>query len=745
MPEDFTARTERCFHGEPASCSFACPFHFDVRSFLDKAGRGRWMAAYKQLRDATVFPGIVSALCEEPCREQCQRPLLGDEAIALRDIEAACLRSARDRKPERYVIPPKEQRIAVVGAGLAGLSCALSLAQKNYQVTVFDKKSGWGGALRSHPRFAEFDADIALQFSVLAVDFRYGAEIKTLDELAGYDAVFVATGAGGDSFGLLEGWDGELLTTSEPRIFLGGMLTGAGLIEAIAHGSEAAKTIEVFLLTGKAAGTHGGFSRKACPHYLKHAGAASVPRVAASSPEGHTGEEAQAEAARCLQCNCDDCIAACEMLQRFRKAPRKIAVEAYADMNVSPFSSRTVTRETYSCNICGHCKSVCPEGVDMGALFQFSRAARMSAGVHPAALHEFWLREMDFAISEGSFAAVPPGQETCTYLFYPGCQLGASDPRHVLGVYDLLAADYDMGVFVGCCGAPAFWAGDEARLQADLEQITETWESLGRPTMVFACATCSTLFASLLPDVPRVSVYELLARCPGLTPVSPFTVAAVFDPCAARDDTGMESAVRELACKAGADLEELAESNRCCGHGGHIRVANPGLYEEITRNRAEASDRPYVVYCANCREVFASREKSCAHILDLVLGIDAAAVPTLQQKRDNSLMVKKELMKRIQGADFEPERHEWDEIKLVIGDGLQKQMEEKLISAADIREAVWLGEASGDKFCDENTGLQLSTMVKPVITYWVEYREIEPGTYEILDAYYHRMRIEREE
>ena len=63
----------------------------------------------------------------------------------MRDIEAACLRHARDRKPETYVIPPKEQRVAVVGAGVAGLSCALNLAQKRFRVTVFEKEDGWGG------------------------------------------------------------------------------------------------------------------------------------------------------------------------------------------------------------------------------------------------------------------------------------------------------------------------------------------------------------------------------------------------------------------------------------------------------------------------------------------------------------------------------------------------------------------------------------------------------------------------
>ena len=71
------------------------------------------------------------------------------------------------------------------------------------------------------------------------------------------------------------------------------------------------------------------------------------------------------------------------------------------------------------------------------------------------------------------------------------------------------------------------------------------------------------------------------------------------------------------------------------------------------QHRAEASEKPYLVYCANCREVFASRGKECAHILDVFFGLDAdSPVPTLEQKRENSLRVKKELMKQTRGRRF---------------------------------------------------------------------------------------------
>jgi Fe-S oxidoreductase len=744
--EEATAYTARCFHGEPASCSYACPFHMDIRSFLEKASKGRWMAAYKTLRNAAVFPAIVSVLCDQPCRNHCQRALLGDEAIALCDLEAACIKYTKNRKPESYVIPPKDKRIAVIGAGVAGLSCAVNLAQKRFPITIFEKEKAWGGALRTHPRFAEFDADIALQFSVLKVEFRFETEIRSLAELAEFDVVYIATGAGGNSFDLLPSWNKELFSTSAQKVFMGGELCGMSLMEGIAGGIEASKTIEVFLQTGKAARTHGDYDKNKCERYLKHTGAVSAARVEASSPDGYTEEEAKKEAERCLQCDCDNCLAACEMLKSFRKEPHKIAVEVFNDMGVNPpFSIRTVTREVYSCNLCGYCKSVCPEKADIGKLLQFSRAARLSAGVHPAALHDFWLREMDFATSEGAFIAPPKGKASCAYAFYPGCQLGASNPEHVLKSYEFLSKTYDAGIFLGCCGAPAYWAGDGDRMRANMEKVRQGWLDMGKPKLVFACATCQSMFAMFLPEIEMVSLYELLAKSDTILPARVFSEAAVFDPCAARNDCRMEAGVRSLAGKAGIALEELAEPNHCCGYGGHIRIANPELYDEITEHRVSASQKPYIVYCANCKEVLASRGKECSHILDIAFGLNAGSrMPCLQEKRENSLKVKKELMRK-QGIEFMPEKHEWDEINLTINNEMLASMDRKLITTADLKEAIWLAESTGENFFDENDGMCLCSMVKPVITYWVQYREIALKTYEIFSAYYHRMRFSGEE
>ena len=137
----------------------------------------------------------------------------------------------------------------MLGAGPAGLSCAVNLAQKKYPVTVFERASGWGGTLRTHPDFAAFDEDISLQFSVVDANFKFDKDIKSLEELGGYDAVYVATGENGETFGLLDSWDSELMTTANPKVFIGGSVSGAPLMTSIAQGRKASKIIETFFQT----------------------------------------------------------------------------------------------------------------------------------------------------------------------------------------------------------------------------------------------------------------------------------------------------------------------------------------------------------------------------------------------------------------------------------------------------------------------------------------------------------------
>lgn len=735
--EEATAYTKDCFTGEPAPCSNACPFHMDVRSFLDKVSRQKWNSAYKAYRNAVVFPVIVSSICPQPCREKCQRPKLGDESLAMRDIEAACVLYSKNKKADFYAIPPKDKRVAVVGAGVAGLACAFDLSNKKYSVTVFDKNPGWGGHLRKHTLFDSFDEDIRSQFDTVNTEFRFDTEITSLDQLDEYDAVYIATGTGGSDFGLASGWDSVLETTKINGVFMGGEVCGRSETESIAISMRTARIIEGYVQTGRAELGHGEFN--GCDHELDFSGTLSAPAVKMESPEGYSKDEAAREASRCMMCDCNKCYRECELLEQTSKRPGKMAVEVYSDANANPpIATHELTRVTYSCNDCGHCKRVCPESVDIGALLRFSRESRFGTKNEPKALHWFWLREMDFAVNEASFSGIPDGKEKCSYAFFPGCQLGASNPDHVLNSYSFLRKNYDAGIILGCCGAPAYWAGDVESREKNHGKIKEIWSAMGEPTLVFACATCESIFSRLMPEIPRVTLYELM-RDKGLTvDAGIFKEAAVFDPCAAEENTAAKTAVRELCSSGGMVLSEHRDKGRCCGYGGQMKTANRKLFEKIAGNRITASDLPYVVWCANCREVYASRGKDCAHVLDLIFGTVPGDVPSFEEKRKNSLRVKDEIMKQITGSGYTVQEKPWDSIAVEASAELQKIMDERLITMSDVRETIWNGEQNKEYFRDPDGGSVLTRMVTPILTYWVEYK-FDGGVYHLIDAYTHRM------
>lgn len=734
--------TAGCYSGEPASCTYACPFRLDMRSFLKKCAKGRWTAAYKELRTAVLFPTVTAALCPRPCEAVCQRrTVLGGDAVAVGLIERACLDYTKKREAASYVIPPRTERVAVVGAGAAGLSCALLLAQKRFAVTVYDVLPGWGGALRKHADFAAFDADFALQFSTVDVQFRFETEITGLNALDGYDAVFVATGEGGAHFGLLESRDAESSATTEPRVFLGGGVAGLSLVEGMAQAAGASQAIEAFLQSGSSAFAKEDWDRSKCTRYAPHPDTPALPRVQPSG-SAYTEPEAAEEAARCMQCDCDACMDACELLARYRKRPPRINNDVFMDgQGRNSVSTACITRQTWSCNLCGRCGGKCREGVDLRGLFQLSRSDRVSSGRYPPAIHDYWLREMAFAAGEGSLAGTITG-ERCAYAFFPGCRLGASNPDYVLRAFAFLRERYDAGILLNCCGVPAWWAGEDGVFQAHIGHLRAAWERMGRPVLVTACATCRRMLERFLPEARLDSLYGLLtveSACVSL----PFAHAAVFDPCAAAGRDAEKRAVRALAERCGVSVAGYDSDGQCCGFGGHMQLADPGLYDDITAARAADADAPYIVYCANCREVFAAQGKECAHILDLVFGLERGGVPTLEEKRENSLALKKELSGVYGFAHEDGTKRPWDGLRLTIPGEVQDRMERGLITAGDVREAVWRAEQAGEGFVGED-GQILCSLDGGAVVYWVRYRrEADSGgaCFAVSSVYAHRMRV----
>lgn len=756
--------TSGCFRGEPPLCADSCPLQLDVRGLVDKVAKGDFNAAYRLYRSRAIFPGIVSRVCHEPCKAGCARAGL-EPPLDLAGLERAVVAHASNKEPIKYNLPQRKLRIAVIGAGLSGLACALRLAAKKYTVTLYDRREFAGGRLWDTLPAGDFLPEISAQFAPEKVEWHFSTELTSLDALEA-DAVYVATGAGGASFGL------DMAGKSEPffdggRTFAGGGLIGALPVEALAHGARAAQAIEFFLKSG------GVSWERREPTRMLPLCKESWPNTAivvAEPEDGYTPEQAALEAGRCLRCDCGRCYAACDLMQHYNKYPLKIGDEVYASLNaVDLYTHRVNTRFISSCNLCGLCGEACPTGVDTGGLMQKSRDEMHRQGVLPPAFHDYWLRDMAHAGSAEAALFLPPepagGSGGAEYLFFPGCQLGASSPETVLAAYARLRELHPgMGIFLECCGAPALWAGDVGGFKAHLAALEERVKGLGSPALAVACPSCLRLFKENLPGLKARSLYEILAESPPVPaadrpvdrPVDrPFPPrssesspeACVFDPCSSRAFPGMAAQVRQLAAARGVVLGKppyKPEEARCCGWGGHIYPANPEYARKLAQTRVAASPLPYITYCSNCRDSFAAAGKPSIHLLDLLFRPEAgyaAAPPGLSQRRKNRRSLKLRLSG--QGAPC-PGGEESMKTALYFSPELAAQMDKDLLLEDDIRQTVEHCERSGRKVLDGVDGSFTGHLRLGVITCWVRYRPENEG-FRVLKAYSHRMQIVEEE
>jgi len=402
-----------------------------------------------------------------------------------------------------------------------------------------------------------------------------------------------------------------------------------------------------------------------------------------------------------------------------------------------------------TCTQCGLCGEVCPEHIEIGAMLLEARRVLHRLGTMPGAYHQFWVRDMEF--TNGEFAALAkkaPGQERCSYAFFPGCQLGAADPRYVKAPYEwLLSKKPDAGLLLRCCGVPADWAGNEEMHGGAIAGLRSDWERLGRPALILACPSCKKHLKEYLPEIETVSLYEALDQWGGQwEPVLQGEVFSVFDPCSARHDGPVEQAVRNLAKQAGAALSELPKGDKhgCCGYGGNGAVANPEFADFVAKSRCELSENPYIAYCVNCRDIFKGEGKPVRHILDLLFDIEPAesGPPNLTQRRRNRINLKEQLLKEIWGETME-NKPEPCKYNIKFGPEILKKMDELKLLEEDVWRVVEFGETSRRRTFDPEKGTYTCYRESGHITIWAEYR-INGEEYEIVNAYTHRMKIKLE-
>ena len=736
--KDFKSFSSRCFRDVPPPCVSVCPLQVDVREMIVKMQRGNFAAAYRTYRNQVLFPGIVSAICSEPCRAVCVRNN-HDESIYIRKLEAACVSLTQDKTPIQFNVPPKPFTVAVIGAGLSGLSCALKLASKNYRVRLYARSGRLGGALWKFLPEEAFLEELERQLGSVEYEPRLSEAVIDLDDVEA-DAIYVATGTGGENFGLQALENASSLGSSRKGVFLGGGLMHQDPIWAIENGARASLSIEKFLKVGAMDGVTEMRRQEVDTRYY----ALPVTPVLSSLDKDETlpKESVVAESRRCLRCNCGICHDNCEMMQRFHAYPEKIVTNIVSSLNViEGMTERVAQRLVNSCTQCGLCANICPERVDMENCILNARRALHSDGSLPKAFHDFWLRDMEHAEGDARLLHLPQGKRECSLLFFPGCRLGTSDPEYILKTYSYLCEKRaDTALLLSCCGVPADWAGDEKRRDAVLDALRRDWERIGRPHLVLACPTCKKTLGKYFPGAECISLYELLEPCaPDRISAESTNTVSIFDPCSSRDDMAMQRSVRVLAKKAGMRITEDDESGKnalCCGLGGHIYAANPDLVNDIVSKRIAGGAAEFITYCTNCRDIFSLAGKPCRHILDVLFTGNSARrlPPSLSQRRRNRMLLKG----HFSGNAITQENE--TEMKLVISPELAEKMDRLLILEEEARGAIRHCEETQMKILNPETGHYTGHLQIGIITYWVTYA-VEKDAFVLHNVYSHRMNI----
>ncbi len=760
---------KRCIQEEPPACTAACPVHVDVRAMAAEISKGDFTAALKILKKVLPFPGIISRICDQPCRTACKRKEAGDP-ISIAALERSCLDWAEGYQEKIPTFPPKEKRVAIVGGGLSGLTAAFDLAKKGYSPVVYEKERHLGGDLHNFPE-KKLPRDVIEKdlkaLEQLGVEIHLGTHIEkdlSLDELRQtFDAVYLAPGRVCDeSFSLELDDEGRIridpdtFRTSVDGVFAGGALRQkAGRrshIQSICDGRRAAVSIDrylqkVSLMSGRV--NEGSFETRL---FTSTEGIEPRTAVPMANPEqGYSREEAIQEAQRCIQCQCLECAKVCEYLSSFGNYPKKYIREIYNNLSIV-MGRRNANKLINSCSLCGLCQEVCPHELHMGLVCKQARQEMVRTGRMPPSAHDFPIRDMFFSNSEKcTLTRHQPGTESSEYVFFPGCQLSASAPGLVKNVYLALtqALSGGVGLMLRCCGAPGDWSGRTELFARSLQEVWEQWQHLGKPKFITACPTCYELFKTHLPEALTVSLYELLDEL-GIPPEKREgkpAVVAVHDACTTRHESRLQQSVRRILHRLGIQVEELSLSRhktKCCGYGGLMFFANQELAEKVILRRIEESPRDYVVYCAMCRDYLASKDKPTVHLLDLLFGAQddrpaAKRGPGYSQRHDNRVHLKNALLRELWGESV-AEKEGYEKIELVVSEEIRQVMEDRFILEEDLQQVIDFAEKTGSKLLDSKTGHFIAHFKPTSVTYWVEYSVLE-NRFLIHNAYSHRMEI----
>jgi glutamate synthase (NADPH/NADH) small chain len=758
--EKLLEKEKLCITDYPSACTATCPIHVDARAFIAEMQAGNFKKAYTILSKRMPFPTIIGRICDHPCENACVRKSLGG-AIAISELEKIVVQvGSNASRKKTYPIPKKDKHIAVVGGGISGVTAAFDLSKKGYLVTIYEAKGRLGG------RMWDFSEDQLPQEVItegLSILDELGIKIKlntvvgkdiTLDKLSEeYDAVYLGTGEWSETITI----DPITFETGMKGIFSGGRLmkeNNQSIIYSVSTGRRAALSIDRYVQGASLTSVRENEGSYETPLEVNLHNIESKNRIPMSNKLGYTEEEAIEEAQRCIQCQCIECVKACTHMQKFKVNPKTYIRQINQNERIV-LGSHYPNKMINSCTLCGLCEAVCPTKLDMGAIVKEERESMVIKDKMPPSAHDFALRDMAFNNSKYfKLLKHQPGKEESKYLFFPGCQLSASAPEYVEKVYSYLMEKITdgVGLMLGCCGAPADWAGRQEMFKEIIQELTKDWESMGKPKIILACSTCYNIFKKHFPEDRIVSLWEFMLESglPCEKNMGGKMTLAIHDACTTRHEPNVQNSVRKIIDKLGYKIEELEyskEKTQCCGYGGLVYFANREMTEDIIEARIHESEKDYVSYCFMCRDLFAWKGKRTLHILDLIYGQDINELalkkgPTLSERHANRTHLKKKLLKNLWGEEMS-EITENNKLNIVLSEEMVNKMEDRLILVEDLEKVLDYAENTKSKFIDSDNGHYIAHRKLGHVTYWVEY-EVEGDQYIIHNTYSHRMEIMEE-
>ena len=243
-----------CYDTGTAPCKTACPAHIAVQGYLKMASQGRYRDALALIKKDNPLPAICGHICNRRCEDACTRGTI-DEAIAIDEEKKFIAHqdvNAKTRYIPKKIVPSLEgffpEKVAIIGGGPAGLSCAFYLAEKGYTPTIFEKNEKAGGMLTYGIPSFKLEKDVVQAeidiIKEMGVEIKTGGEVGkdiTLDELRsqGYKAFYIAIGCQGGRLPGIAGEDAE------------GVMTAVELLSTVAKD-------EAYKMSGKTVVVGGG-------------------------------------------------------------------------------------------------------------------------------------------------------------------------------------------------------------------------------------------------------------------------------------------------------------------------------------------------------------------------------------------------------------------------------------------------------------------------------------------------------